>query len=246
MLITIIIATYNAGKTLERCLQSIILQKTKDVELIIIDGTSYDDTLEIINKYSQYVDKFISEKDDGIYDAWNKGIAIAKGEWIMFIGADDELLPDALLMYERCLNETKDVKTYDYICAHNDYITSDGRFIKKIGNAPVWQSMRYNMSAAHVGSLHNKKNLFETVGLYNIDYKICGDYELLLRKRDKLKYIFLSDTIAKMMEGGMSMSLKALIETYKIRRTHKTINGLLNCIIFFKSILFYKIYKYHK
>jgi len=244
--ISIIIATYNAEETLGKCLESIICQKNDNVELLIIDGGSKDKTTEIVEKHMENIDYYVSEPDNGIYDAWNKGIAQAKGDWIMFVGADDDLLPDALLKYERCLSETKDTNTYDYICAHNDYIAFDGSFIKKIGKEPSWQSMRYYMSAAHVGSLHNKRNLFDKVGVYDLTYKICADYELLLRKRDNLKYLFIEDTIARMKEGGMSMSLKALKETYKIRKKHKTVNGLINIMILIKSILFYKLYNYHK
>ena len=98
-LISIIIATYNAGSTLESCLKSIIAQKNDLIELLIIDGKSSDNTLKIVNAYRNQIDIFISEKDKGIYDAWNKGIVLANGQWIMFIGADDILYSDVLEGY---------------------------------------------------------------------------------------------------------------------------------------------------
>lgn len=97
--ISIVIATFNAAKTLERCLQSIVPQLTDATELVIVDGGSEDETLSIIKKYEQYVAYTVSEPDKGIYDAWNKGVKVAHGEWIMFIGADDILLPNALTLY---------------------------------------------------------------------------------------------------------------------------------------------------
>ncbi|MBP9970812.1 MAG: glycosyltransferase, partial [Paludibacteraceae bacterium] len=99
MKISIIIATYNASKTLNRCLDSIVSQKNSEVELIIIDGGSTDETLSVINSYSSDIDYVLSEKDNGLYDAWNKGIKAAKGDWIMFLGADDQLLSNALEKY---------------------------------------------------------------------------------------------------------------------------------------------------
>lgn len=102
--ISIVIATFNAAKTLERCLQSIVPQLTDATELVIVDGGSEDETLSIIKKYEQYVAYTVSEPDKGIYDAWNKGVKVAHGEWIMFIGADDILLPNALTLY---LTKTK-------------------------------------------------------------------------------------------------------------------------------------------
>lgn len=80
--ISIVIATFNAAKTLERCLQSIVPQLTDATELVIVDGGSEDETLSIIKKYEQYVAYTVSEPDKGIYDAWNKGVKVAHGEWI--------------------------------------------------------------------------------------------------------------------------------------------------------------------
>ena len=89
MKISIIIATFNAELRLSRCLDSIISQKTEEIELLIIDGGSVDGTLKLIDSYKGCIDFVLTEKDNGIYDAWNKGIRQAKGEWIMFLGADD-------------------------------------------------------------------------------------------------------------------------------------------------------------
>lgn len=245
--ISIIIATYNAGKTLKQCLESIIPQKGNDIELIIIDGNSTDDTLQIIEQYQSFIDYTISESDKGIYDAWNKGILASSAKWIMFIGADDELKPGALDDYCNYISNIRESEAYDYICAQDNYVRFDGSLIKIIGREPSWENMRYYMAAAHVASLHNKEKLFNEVGLYNTDYSICADYELLLRKKDKLKYKFLQGhIIANMREGGMSMSTRAIFQTYQIRKKHQTINGLINFLILLKSLLFYKFYNYTK
>ena len=106
MYISIVIATYNASATLERCLKSIIPQMNDEIELIIIDGKSNDGTKEILNRYIEWISYTISEKDSGVYDAWNKGIKVAKGDWVMFIGADDILLPNALNVYIQTIVST--------------------------------------------------------------------------------------------------------------------------------------------
>ena len=85
-IISIIIATYNAEKTLKRCLNSIVSQKKDQLELLIIDGCSTDRTMDIVREFAESIDVIVSEVDKGIYDAWNKGIRLATGEWIMFLG----------------------------------------------------------------------------------------------------------------------------------------------------------------
>ena len=132
-LISIIIATYNAGSTLESCLKSIIAQKNDLIELLIIDGKSSDNTLKIVNAYRNQIDIFISEKDKGIYDAWNKGIVLANGQWIMFIGADDILYSDVLEGYIDFIRLNGDrVNRMDLITAKSEYVDLKGELIKII------------------------------------------------------------------------------------------------------------------
>ena len=95
-LVSVIIATYNAGKYLRRALDSVYSQSYTNVECIVVDGCSKDNTLDIVREYVCKNIVYISEQDLGIYDALNKGVLIAKGEWIYVLGADDELLPDGL------------------------------------------------------------------------------------------------------------------------------------------------------
>lgn len=237
--ISIIIATWNAGKTLKKCLDSIITQLTPEVELLIIDGGSTDQTLDIISNYLQYISHSLSEKDKGIYDAWNKGIKHAKGDWIMFIGADDILLPNALSSYLNFIHSTENIDKYDYICTLNEHVDKNGKNLKILGGEPRWSIYRKNMNAAHVASLHNKKNLFETIGYYDLNYNICADYDLLLRKRNNLKWLFLPVHIARMQVGGMSFSLKAIKETFAIRKKNKSVSDFENIILYIINVVAY-------
>lgn len=242
MLISIIIATYNASKTLKTCLDSIVPQLCSGTELIIVDGGSKDNTNDIIKSYGDNVSVHISEPDKGIYDAWNKGVALSHGDWIMFIGADDILLPNAVGTYLNTIKNTADIDSYDYICAHNEYVDFEGKLLKIMGNEPRWSNMRRGMAAAHVASLHNKKNLFDKIGGYNLNFKICADYELLIRKKQNLKYLFIPSHIAKMKVGGMSFSTKAIIEAYKIRKLHHSLPHLINESYFLRDWVAYHLF----
>jgi glycosyltransferase involved in cell wall biosynthesis len=244
--ITIIIATYNAAKTLRRCLDSIVSQLTDECELVLVDGGSKDNTNAIIDSYSDKVSIHISEPDRGIYDAWNKGIKASSGEWIMFIGADDLLLPHAINNYLDSIKSTNQISSYDYICAHNEYVDEHGNLLKILGSAPEWSVMRKTMAAAHVASLHNRHNLFDTIGLYNLNFRICADYELLVRKRNHLKYLFIDNHIARMKIGGMSFSTPAVIEAYQIRKLHHTVSWIDNVLLLARDWLAFKCFVIRK
>lgn len=247
MQISIVIATFNAGKTLRNCLDSIEPQLTNECELIIIDGGSKDDTCDIIRSYGDKVSYTVSEPDKGIYDAWNKGVKAAHGKWIAFIGADDELIPGAINSYLNVISATADIDEYDYICAHNEYVDMNGKLLKLLGDEPKWKVMKKRMVAAHVASLHSKKNLFETIGYYDYEhYHICADYELLMRKKDSLRYISIPDHIARMKVGGVSFSTKAIKETYKIRAQHHSLGPLLNSVHYLLDLIAYKFFVVRK
>lgn len=244
--ISIVIATWNAGKTLQTCLDSIVSQLTTECELIIIDGESTDNTNQIIRSYGDKINYTLSEKDKGIYDAWNKGINASKGQWICFIGADDVLYPDAIDTYLNVINETPEIDTYDYISAQNDFVDEEGRITRVIGTSASWANMRRGNGVAHVGSLHNKKNLFDTIGGYDLRYRISADYELLVRKKDKLNYLYIPNHIAKMKIGGMSFSSAALVEVFRIRKQHSTISMPYNIYLFLKNYVALKTFRLRK
>lgn len=160
----------------------------------------------------------------------------------MFLGADDQLIPNSLNSYLGLIKNNISLKSMDYICAKNEFVDIEENILNIIGKAPDWISMKKMMVAAHVGSLHNKANLFNKIGFFDTQYKICADYELLLRKRDNLKFYFYNKKIARMAAGGMSFSLKALIEAHKIRKDRKTVSKVFNAIIFLINIFAFYFY----
>lgn len=221
MTISIIIATYNAAETLNRCLDSIVTQLTTDTELVIIDGGSKDNTNDIIKSYGNKVSIHISEPDKGIYDAWNKGIKLSHGDWVMFIGADDKLRPNAINIY---LNKIKDTTNQCLLisCKRNMY-SLNGKLIRTVGCRWEWPSCLKGMPISHPGALHNKK-LFDEVGLFNISYRISGDYELLMRKATSLNAEFIDVVNIDVYEGGVSDSYNAIKEYYKTLKASQLVN----------------------
>jgi glycosyltransferase involved in cell wall biosynthesis len=199
-LISIIIAVFNVEDYLEDAILSVINQTYDNVEHIIIDGGSTDGTLDIIKKYTDKIDYWISEKDKGIYDAWNKAVQISCGQWIGFLGADDFYELNAIQIYVENINLLAKV---EFISSQSYFCTKDKKILRKIGKSWNWKDFSIYMNIAHVGSLH-RKSLFEKYGIYDINFKVCGDYDLLLRAGNKLKAGFVNQILCNMRIGGIS------------------------------------------
>jgi glycosyltransferase involved in cell wall biosynthesis len=242
MLISVITASYNSEKTIKKTLQSVLNQSTNNFEHIIIDGNSNDNTISIIKSFEKaYLErnipfKWISEEDSGIYDAWNKGIKMAQGDWISFLGSDDIYYRSALENYKKVIKESKDL---DYISSKVKLVKAD-KVIKIISGKWEWKTFKRYMNVAHVGSLHSRK-FFDKFGLYNTKYKIAGDYEMLLRANNSLNYLFLNEITAEMEDGGISNSMidLALQETKRAKIDTGNVSKYLAffdlCVAFLKA-----------
>lgn len=177
MKISVITITYNSEKTLEETIQSVISQDYGDFEYIIVDGLSTDRTLEIVNLYKDKIGKIISEKDEGISDAFNKGIEAATGDIIAIINSDDILMPGALSKIADLMNEDTDV------FYGNTRMFGDDR--QESIYKPLKSSQLYKRMALIHPSTFITKNAYKKYGLYDIDYKCCMDRDLLLRMLSK-------------------------------------------------------------
>lgn len=238
-IISIIIATYNAEKTLKRCLNSIVSQKKDQLELLIIDGCSTDRTMDIVREFAESIDVIVSEVDKGIYDAWNKGIRLATGEWIMFLGADDYLLEGAMNVYWNYLKK-QTLDGIDIITAQSKLIDAKGKYKRVFGNPYNIKEFRCCMKISHGSTLHNRK-LFDELGNFDISFKICADYEFLLRKKLNARYIE-TPTIT-MQVGGVSNTIRGLWESFKVKRYCKSIPLLLNVYYLTKGVIGYYMRK---
>lgn len=174
-MVSIIIATYNSGATLKRALESVKTQHYDEWECIIVDGDSSDNTIDIV-KLFQFSDnrfRYISEKDNGIYDALNKGIKLAKGEWIYVLGSDDVLTKDGI---ESLINHAKNED--DIIYGNVFTINPSG----KIGQSysKKYTCLNHTMMGSHQGMIM-RKNIIEKLNGFNCLYKIWADFDLVQR-----------------------------------------------------------------
>lgn len=230
-LVSIITAVYNAENYLPQCIQSVLSQSYKNFEYILIDGGSTDDTVNIIKRYQNQLAYWISEPDKGIYDAWNKGLAVAKGEWIAFVGADDLLYPDALQTYiEHIVSHSRRTEL-EFVSSRIKLVKADLSLVTYVGAPWAWDQFKLDMITWHVGCLHSK-HLFETYGFFNSFYRTSGDYELLLRPKEKLVTSFVDKVTVQMRVGGISnkMLYKAIKETYHAKVQNKVVSPLYGFI----------------
>lgn len=226
--LSIIIATYNSEKTLKKTLESLLFQTYSDFEVIIIDGLSMDSTLLIIKSFEKlFLNKnipfiWISEKDKGIYDAWNKGLSLAKSNWISFLGSDDIYYPDAL---ENYIIEIDKHKNINYICSKVEYVDEKRKVLKVLKNPYNHNQMIRYMNIAHVGSFHHIK-LFETFGNFDTKYKIVGDYDFFMRCSENINAGYINKITAQMLNSGVSNVnfLKPLNEVLAIQLKYKKIS----------------------
>lgn len=227
--VSIIIATYNAEKFLGGCLNSITSQSFKNFEVIVVDGGSSDKTVEIIREHaSNFSLKWVSERDEGIYDAWNKGIEISTGEWITFVGSDDIMQANWL---DCMLGVAERNPEINYISALCTVVNKNLQPIRDIGKEWSGRAMRRFMNVAHVGSFH-KRDLFFNHGVFNTRYKRVADYEFLLRVSPFVKAGFLNQSIGQVRLGGASDSISAIYEAREAKiKTGK--------VCYFKALLQY-------
>ncbi|MGP1579432.1 MAG: glycosyltransferase family 2 protein [Wolinella sp.] len=200
--LSIITATYNSASTLKRTLDSIVSQTYAHKEMIIIDGASTDETLEIVKSYKSAISTCISEPDAGIYDAMNKGIEHAKGEIIGILNSDD------FYANERVLEEVAERFAHDCaleaLYADLVYVNAREQTVR------YWESgrdgdFRHGWHPPHP-TFFVRKSVYERYGSFDLDFKIAADYELMLRLlyRHKIKVDYLPKVIVKMQLGGES------------------------------------------
>ncbi|MGV8815421.1 MAG: glycosyltransferase family 2 protein [Gelidibacter sp.] len=219
MKISIITATYNSAKTLEACMDSVLQQSYKDIEYIIIDGNSKDDTLQVIKskaeKHANII--YVSEPDKGIYDALNKGIAKATGDVVGFVHSDD-FLADTTIVSQ--IAEAFKAEVVDGIFGNLHYVqfNDTDKIVRNWVSQPFYPKLlNRGWMPAHP-TLFLKREVYQTYGHFNLEYKIAADYDFILRvfRQEHHTFKYLPLTITKMRVGGASnRSLKNLIQKTK-------------------------------
>ena len=228
MKISLITVSYNSQDTIEETIQSVLSQKNIDLEYIIIDGASGDDTLDIISKYKEKIDIFLSEKDKGIYDAMNKGIALASGDIIGILNSDDVFAHDHIL--EKAANLFND-PSIDGI--YGDLVYVDRFDLNKVKRK--WTANKYQSGAFLKGwmpphpTFYLRKRVYEKFGDFNLDFTSAADYEIMLRfiHKHNISLDYLPEVMVKMRQGGTSnASLKNRIKANREDKRAWEVNGL--------------------
>ena len=205
MKVSIITVTFNSEKYLEETLESIFSQSYPDIESIVIDGKSTDGTLSILQKYQNKI-TYISEPDTGIYDAMNKGIALATGDIIGILNSDD------VLFDKEIINKVVNSFSSDLDCVYGNVIlvNESNKIVRNYSSANFkLKDFEFGHMPPHP-SFYVRKEAFQKFGHYNTSFKISADYDLLSRFMyiHKLKSKYLDFIIVKMRDGGISSSIK--------------------------------------
>ncbi len=220
-LFSIITICYNAEDTLERTIQSVLAQTYPNVEYIVVDGASKDNTLAIINRYRPQLSKVVSEPDKGLYDAMNKGIGLATGDYLCFLNAGDTFLTD------KTLQEIADTlpadKQPDVIYGETALVDVEGHFVRmRRLQAPevlTWRSFRQGMLVCHQAFFARR----ELVPLYDLQYRFSADFDWCIRimKQSHLLHNTHLTLVNYLDEGLTTRNQKAsLKERFRIMAKH--------------------------
>ncbi len=246
--ISIITVCHNSAATIEATINSVIEQSYKNIEYIIVDGKSTDKTLEILGKYKNKISKVISEKDDGIYFAINKGIALATGDVIAILHADDfyankNVIEKVMTIFENQATDT---------------VYGDLQYVDKTTTQKVirdWKSGEYKTGMFFKGwmpphpAFFVKTECYKKYGLYTTILKSAADYELMLRllHKQNCSTTYIPEVLVKMRIGGKSnVSIKNRIIANREDKKAWLINGLTPAAFTFIRKPLSKIKQYFK
>ncbi|MGV3509604.1 MAG: glycosyltransferase family 2 protein [Sphingobacteriaceae bacterium] len=238
--LSVITVVYNNVSDIERTILSVLNQTYDNIEYIVVDGESTDGTLEIIKKHKDRISKLISEKDSGIYDAMNKGLAIATGDYVLFMNSGDEIYaPDTV---EKVFASADDADIYyGETEMFNDSWESLGQRRHKTPEKLSFSSFKYGMSVSHQ-AIYIRRSITSP---YNAEYKLSADIDWILNALKKAnKTINTQMYVAKYLIGGMSKKKhkESLIERFKIfTRHYGLVPNIFNHFIIASKLAFYYI-----
>jgi len=198
--LSVITVVYNNVNDLERTMRSVIGQTYPHIEYIVVDGASTDGTLDVIGQYAEHINQCVSEPDEGIYDAMNKGLRLATGDYVLFMNSGDEIYaPDTVNRIFQCAPDA------DIYYGETEMIDIQGNSLgRRRHQAPkqfTWKSFKYGMSISHQ-AIYVKRSLTEP---YDLRYQLSADIDWILKAAKKAKRIVNTHQyVAKYLVGGMS------------------------------------------
>ncbi len=235
MKVTIITACYNSEKTVQRTIESVLSQNYHNIEYIIIDGKSSDQTMPIVNNYKNKITSIISENDKGIYDALNKGLKIANGDIIGFLHSDDFYPKNNIISSISDIFRKK--PEIGIVIGDVAFVKNNNEIKRKYSGENF--NFTIGIMPPHPAVFIKKEN-YEEYGKFNTDYKIAADYEVLFKliEHYKIRYEYSSEVIVHMGIGGISnknifSSITLNKEIYKI---HKALGQPISFFSLLKKI----------
>jgi glycosyltransferase involved in cell wall biosynthesis len=221
--ISIITVTYNAAQVLEQTIRSVVKQTFTDYEYIIIDGSSTDTTVDIIRRYATHLAYWHSEPDKGLYDAMNKGLKVARGEYVWFMNAGDEVYSQETLS---AIFNTTSIEA-DIYYGDAMFITNEGNEVglrsevtpHRLPSILSWQSMRYGMVVCHQSFIVKR----DIAPLYNSSYRYSADVDWEIQCLKKAKNIMHTALVlCKYLTGGFSKKhlRNSLLDRFRVMQTH--------------------------
>jgi glycosyltransferase involved in cell wall biosynthesis len=238
--ISIVTIVYNGRDVLERTINSVIDQTYDNIEYIVVDGNSNDGTVDIIKRYEDRIHIWISEEDGGIYDAINKGIALASGDIVGIIHSGDYYYKDAIKNVAEIYNSHGDDSVY---FGNMEILDPESMHrTKRIVNIKSFFFMRSGMSIPHP-SIFIPLKLYEKYGVYDIKYAVASDYDLLFRyiMVNKINFIYIDKILSCFTLGGVSSNILKTAREAHIVRINNGIGKFESSIYLLKSLLFYYI-----
>lgn len=250
MRISVITVTFNSEKVLSKCLDSVEAQTYKKIDHIVIDGASTDDTLLLLESRRKQLSILVSESDEGIYDAMNKGIKIAKGEIICFLNSDDFYANNDVF--------SKVIKEFE----KNSFLEACYSDLIYVDRTNISKTIRYFKSSKYKQGLFSKgwcpphptffvrRSIYEKYGNFDLNYRFASDFDLMLRFLEihKIKSLYIPEVLVKMRMGGVSnKNLKNIWTQNKeiLDSFHK--NGLsVNMISFFLHKIISRFFQFFK
>jgi len=212
MIVSIITVCFNSADTIEDTIKSVLSQDYKDIEYIVVDGGSRDATLEILTKYRSRISKYISEPDNGVYDAMNKGIKLSTGDVITILNSDD------IYADETVVGQMVDfMQSNGLDAAYGDLVHIDHNNTNHVTR--FWKAGEYKKGAFCYGwvlphpTFFCRKEIFERFGYFNDKLQIAADFELMLRfiEKHRIKVGYLPKVVVKMRTGGKANVFRGVI-----------------------------------
>ena len=212
MKVSIITVCLNSSETIENTIKSILSQDYNDIEYIVIDGGSQDDTHKFLAKYQDKISHSISEPDNGIYDAMNKGIKLSTGHIVGFLNANDLYASNTIIS-----QVVTSIQQNDYEAVYGDLLYVDQLDTSKV--VRYWRAGKYTKGAFRSGwviphpTFFCRRELFEKYGYFNDKFQIAADFELMLRfiENHQIKIGYMPKVLVKMRRGGKAYILRGII-----------------------------------